>query len=133
MAIVGSFENEALHSPHPYLSNSDLVVYLRTPIVVSDTDDSFYYRDVAIVQPGQSGSSFPSTSFQDYVVVEASNDGISWKPLEDGYDASLHDDWLTRFETERGGSPNLLKPHFIQLRDHFNAGENDTCSFQTLF
>ncbi len=125
-----SFPNASLHSPHPYPAESELITYLRTPIVVSDTDDGFSYRDIAIVEPGQPGSVFPNFNFNDYVVVEASNDGTTWIPLEDGYDASLHDDWQTVYDNDQDGSEGLMKSHFINLTDHFDAGETILVRFR---
>ncbi len=130
MVTTSSFTDEALHSPHPYPADDELVTYLRTPIVVSDTDDSFFYRDVAIIEPGQNGSVFPSFNFNDYVVVEASNNGTTWTPLETGYDASLYEDWLTVYENNQDGSQGLLRSHLINLRDHFDAGETILVRFR---
>lgn len=127
---TGSFDNEAMHSPHPYPIDEELITYLRTPIVVSETDDSFFYRDVAIVEPGQSGAVFPNFNFNDYVVVEATNNGTIWTPLEDGYDASLHDDWERVYENDQDGTSGLMKPHLINLRDHFDAGETILVRFR---
>ncbi len=127
---TGSFDNKALHSPHPYPTNDEFTTYLRTPITVSDTDDSFYYRDVAIVQPGQSGSVFPSLNFHDYVVVEASSDGSIWKALEPGYDAGLYSDWLTVFNNDQDATPGLMRPHLISLKGHFDVGETILVRFR---
>jgi hypothetical protein len=47
----------------------------------------FQYDDVAIVEPGELGASFPSDEFYDYVVVEGTKNGLDWVALAPGYDA----------------------------------------------
>jgi photosystem II stability/assembly factor-like uncharacterized protein len=120
---LAGFNTPALHSAHPYEDNAESVYYLKTPVTVAASNATLAYEDVAIVEPGDPGTVFGDDEFWDYVVVEASKDGISWKALEDGYDASLHDDWLTTYNGGQNGSEALLKEHSIDLLDHFEAGD----------
>ena len=124
------FSSIALHSSHPYEDNSESIFYLKTPIIVSGDDDTFNYSDVAIVEPGEPGAVFGDETFWDYVVVEASKDGLTWIPLEDGYDASLHQEWLDAYSDELNGTADLLKDHSVHLRTHFTAGDEILIRFR---
>lgn len=117
------FVGQALHSPHPYVANVGLISYLRTPVTVAAADATFSYEDIAIVENGEDGAVYPEQNFFDYVVVEASIDGFVWVALEPGYDATLHQDWLDAYNNGDVGNSDLLKPHTINLLDHFEAGD----------
>jgi photosystem II stability/assembly factor-like uncharacterized protein len=81
----------AVNSKHPYEENKDVHYLLKTPVIInkaSDNTSRFYYRDIPMVEEGEAGSTFPSLDFYDYVVAEATLDGINWTPLLDGYDFS---------------------------------------------
>lgn len=107
------FSNGALHSAHPYKNggNEDLqsntLALLRIPIQLKDNADSatISFDEVALVEPGESGSVFGDSDFYDYVVVEGSYDGgASWVPFEDGYDASADAIWLKTFNNYTNGT-----------------------------
>ncbi|WP_082892883.1 MULTISPECIES: T9SS type A sorting domain-containing protein [Emticicia] len=102
------FTNGALHSAHPYKNggNEDLqsntIALLRIPIQLKQDVDSatITFDEVALVEPGESGSTFGDSNFYDYVVVEGSYDGgASWIPFEDGYDASRDASWEKAFNS----------------------------------
>jgi hypothetical protein len=70
------------------------------------------------VEDHQSGASFGTVSFKDYVVVEASNDtGLTWKSLGDGYDATAYDEWLNAYNANQVGSSTLFKTRLINILD----------------
>ena len=59
---------------------------LNIPIIITDFRPSIKFKEVVIVEPGD-GSSYPAARFYDYVIVEASKDGINWLKLINGYDS----------------------------------------------
>lgn len=115
-------DNMALQTSHPYLNGNDLYAYLKTPIQVNRNSATITYEDIALVEPGQPESSFGQEEFNDYVVFEASTDGLNWMALEPGYDASLYEDWSMAFETGTV-SEELYKRHEIKLLDAYSNGQ----------
>ncbi|NWF88707.1 MAG: T9SS type A sorting domain-containing protein [Ignavibacteriaceae bacterium] len=117
------FANAAIHSNHPYLDNTNYTYTLTVPIIVASSNAYLAYKDISIVEPGDPGSVFGDENFWDYVVVEATKDGLNWIQLEDGYDCRLHNDWLTAFNSSSSISETLFKSHQINLLDTFNPGD----------
>jgi photosystem II stability/assembly factor-like uncharacterized protein len=115
--------NTCLKTPSIYLVGTDHIALLRQPIIVSSDYPFFFYRDVAIVEPGASGSIFGQASFKDYVVVEATKDGINWTPIADGYDASFNSNWLTTYQNNQTGNATQLVDHTVNLTSRFHVGD----------
>ncbi|MCA9732344.1 MAG: T9SS type A sorting domain-containing protein [Deferribacteres bacterium] len=120
--VLSSF---ALQSPHPYEDAKDITAMLRIPIKVDMGDDSFSYDDIAIIELGEEGTVFGDEYFYDYVVVEGSKDGVTWIPLEDGYDSSADAEWQVHYKTKPETHPtaDLFVSHTLHLRDTFAAGD----------
>lgn len=130
------FDNPALHSEHPYLSGNgfannerEIIYQLRIPITVQDGSMSFY--EIALVEPGNPGSVFGDDDFFDYVIVEGSDDeGETWQPLLDGYDARTYSVWLTQYNNAIDGDgnstalamPELYRKRTINLQGTFDTG-----------
>ncbi len=115
--------NNSLKSPSSYLVNSENIAILSQPIVLNADYPFFFYRDVAIVEPGATGSTFGQVAFKDYVVVEATKDGLTWIPIENGYDAALNSNWLSAFTNAEQGNTSLFVDHNINLTTKFTAGD----------
>jgi len=115
--------NSSLQSFHNYLNNTEHTALLKQPIIISNEHPFFYYRDVAIVEPGETGSVFGQPAFKDYVVVEATKDGITWIPIADGYNASADATWLTAFNAVQVGNRSMLTDHNINLSNTLQAGD----------
>ncbi len=114
------FENDALHSPHPYDGLSTYFGVLQVPIIV----DTFplRYDEVVLVEPGDTPE-FGSQDFYDFVVVEATNDnGKNWIALE-GYDSRFRTSWLRAYEREEDGDASLLEEHRIDFLTKFDLGD----------
>jgi photosystem II stability/assembly factor-like uncharacterized protein len=133
--VLGNFSiqqfghaNMSLKSQSLYPVNVELIATLKQPIIVTADYPFFFYRDVAIVEPGQPGALFGQPSFKDYVVVEATKDGYTWVPIADGYNASFNSGWLNAFNNSQAGSSALLVDHNINLTSKFNV--NDTLLFR---
>jgi photosystem II stability/assembly factor-like uncharacterized protein len=117
------FSSIAMHSQHPYEDEKEIIYYLKTPITVASSDAFFRYRDIAIIETGEEGTAFGDVQFWDYVVVEATNDGLNWIPLEEGYDASLYADWEAAYDAGDEATPDMYKDHDIDLLGPFEAGD----------
>ncbi len=119
---ASGFSEGSLNSLHPYSHSKTVTALLRVPVIVASSDAILEYEDIAIVEKGNPGTVFGDSEFWDYVIVEASNGG-DWIPLEDGYDARLHSDWLTAYDNVASGTPSMYKLHSINLLDKFSAGD----------
>ena len=150
------FGDPALHSAHPYQNGSDfrrqssVEATLLIPIQVMANPDSAVVRfdEIALIQPGQAGSQFGQPGFNDYAVVEGSNDnGQSWRPLADGYNALDQADWLAQYNrnlldgTQPGernstsaGVPALFRRRVVPLlsANGFRPGEAVLIRFRLL-
>jgi hypothetical protein len=116
--------NSSLQSGHPYSASQETSGTLLVPIIISNTGNtSISYQDVAIIQPGVTGSVFGQSAFNDYVIVEATKDGLTWKKIANGYNASANTDWLTAFNANSQGSPLQTVTETFDLKNTFNAGD----------
>ena len=131
-AVATGFANGALNSPHNYANNQNYLATLLTPITVASANATLLYDDVAIVEPGESGSKFGDEDFYDYVVVEGSKDfGKTWKPLADGYDARYDTTrWLPAFRANQPGTPQMFQNHVIDLLKTFSARDQILVRFR---
>jgi len=117
--------NMSMQSPHNYAINADASGTLLTPIIVSTQGNtSISFQDVAIVQPGATGSVFGESAFNDFVIVEATKDGLTWTPVSNGYNASANANWLSAFNAAQSGSPSLSVAETFDLKNNFSP--NDT-------
>jgi photosystem II stability/assembly factor-like uncharacterized protein len=117
------FSNGAIHSVHPYANNQNYIYTLMVPIVVAPSNAFVAYDDIAIIEPGEAGSTFGDDSFYDYVVIEGTSDGVTWLPLADGYDATYDAAWLAAFNTSQSGNPTMYRHHEVNLLNRFSPGQ----------
>jgi len=120
-ALTG--ERKTLQTEHNYPDNADQTVILLHPVIVSASFPTLFYSDIAIVEPGDAGSVFGTPEFKDYVVVEASKNGLDWTALESGYNASANQVWLDAFNASAPGSKEMFVDHELNLDNTFNAGD----------
>jgi hypothetical protein len=134
-----NFENAALHSPHPYPSpDQDDIEFnfstiLKYPIILSE-DAVMTFDEIVLVEPGEIGTGYGDFEFWDYVIVEGSNDeGKTWLPLENGYDARASSTWLENYNklTEEmnstsAGEPGMFINREINMTENGNFAAGDT-------
>ncbi len=126
-----NFQSGALNSRHPYRNDREETALLLTPVIVADENAFFEYEDIAIVEPGEEGSKFGDTEFWDYVIVEATMNGIEWVPLEPGYDSNYDEDWLAYYNKETNTlDESLYRKHSIDLHEHFEPGDTVLIRFR---
>jgi photosystem II stability/assembly factor-like uncharacterized protein len=123
------FTGSAIHSPHPYADNSSPVYMLTVPIKVAQADN-LEFDEIAIVEPGESGSVWPDPSFYDYVVVEGTRDGVTWLPVAPGWDCRAYSDWLAAWNAGSTPTPSLLHHRTLHLRDTFALNETVLIRFR---
>jgi len=124
------FNDIAIHSSHPYSDSQNLTYTLTVPIIVANSEANFVYDDVAIIEPGESGTVFGDMEFWDYVVVEGTNDGISWVPIADGYDSRYDPVWLNAYNLGSSGNAFMYRTHEIDLSNTFSPGETILLRFR---
>jgi hypothetical protein len=122
------FSFKGLNTPHPYVSpelNGDSIGYtatLRTPIKFDANGMMISFREVVMVEPGESGSVFGSPDFYDYVITEGSKDfGKSWFALGDGYDSRYYTPWLTGYNSSFDSlqNSNFVPDESLLLKHYF--------------
>jgi hypothetical protein len=111
-ALSGVRKN--LQTNHPYTTSKNYSLLIRTPVKVSPTIPSFYYADIAIVEPGIENDS---------VVLEATKNGIDWVPLAPGYDASSNATWQTAYASNQSGTQQMLEQKQVDISSTFDAGD----------
>lgn len=110
-----------LHSPHPYPNNADLTFKVISPFTVSAENAILSYEDIAIVEPGADN---------DFVVVEATLDGLNWIPLIEPYDAGFNAEWLATYNANENPEHEDFIRHEINLTDFFSPGQKILIRFR---
>jgi len=127
-----NLNDNAIVTAHPYTEKEDYYYYLKYPIVVSETQNLAFikYDDIAFIETGEPGVEYPSPEFYDYVVVEATTDGINWEALAPGYDFNYSSTWSVGGKTYGSTpSPNQFVTHEINLYDKY-AGKTILIRFK---
>ncbi|HBH23181.1 MAG TPA: hypothetical protein DDY13_07125 [Cytophagales bacterium] len=132
-----NFTDRAIHSLHDYeidesLSGSGLnyTYYLRYPIIVKSDLPIIFFDEIAIIEPGLDDSDFVNPDFKDYVIVEASKDGLNWEPLSDGYDARKEDAWLSLYNSNLNGRENNFVSRELNILPTFSVGDTIVIRFR---
>jgi len=140
IATPSGFSDPALHSKHPYESpekDNDSIVYtsvLRYPLKVDDSGINFNFNEIVLVEPGETGSVYGSTSFYDYVVVEGSkNFGETWFPFADGYDSRIsltflgdYNGSISGMNSTFAGTASMFQKHIITVGTFTRFNKGDT-------
>ncbi len=118
----GGFSDPAMHTPHDYQNSAGYSFALMAPIKIAPVS-TLTFDEIAIIEPGEPGSAFGDSDFWDYVIVEASTDGIAWQAVADGWDARDDATWLSAYNGNQNGSSSMYRTRTIELTDTFAAGE----------
>ena len=138
IGIQGGFEGRQLHTEHPYESGVaggyddgySVHALLNIPIIITDYTPSIRFKEIVLVEPGEPGTSFGDWNFWDYVIVEASKDGVYWRRLIDGYDSDADPAWRTAYNIGEFGSPDLIRDRQINFSPHFSVGDTVKVRFR---
>lgn len=112
-ANAGTGERQTLQTPHPYLASKTYSATLLKPVKVASGSSQLHYADIALVEPGN-----------DAVLVEATTNGLDWKPLLTPYDASAVAAWQTAYTANTNGNSSMWNAKDINLLDTFTAGDS---------
>jgi hypothetical protein len=137
------FENGALHGPHPYPSPEidgsefNFVTILKYPVILNE-NATMSFDEIVLVEPGTDGTVFGDLEFWDFVIVEGSKDnGETWLPVTDGYDAKANESWekeynnsITGNNSTATGSPDLFVNRQINILENGNFSAGDTILFR---
>lgn len=89
----GNFPGKAAHSMHPYPKLNECFLYLNVPIIVTpdkaNGKATIKYNDIPMVDMHWMTIGESDYRLADYVVVEGSKDGLSWKSISDEYNFEL--------------------------------------------
>ncbi len=117
------FTTALLNSAHPYADAQTAIAYLGTPVTIK-TGASLSYRDVAVVEPGESGSVYGDAGFYDYVTVESSDDGDNWTVLIEPYDCRFDAAWQSAYDNAGDGNEAMFRDHLIDLTAFYATDTN---------
>ena len=117
------FSNNALHSARPYQDQQEIVYTLRYPIIIDGVKNKILFNEIALIEPGEPDADFGTEDFNDYVIVEASDNGYEWKQLGNGYDANLFSEWTVAYADESQVSESLFKVREYTLKNLFTPGD----------
>jgi len=124
------FNDEALHSVHPYENLTELIYQLKTPWLVRDSQ-FMTYRDVAFIEVGEVGSQFGDADFYDYVVIEGSKDGRTWTSVDRaGYDSRSITRWRNGADSGINGDASFYIPHELRMTRNFEIGDTILIRFR---
>jgi hypothetical protein len=132
IAKPSGFADNAIHSEHSYRNGfgidktSSFSYILTKPIKINENNPYIRFDEIAIVQPQDNGVAFGTPAFNDYVVVEGSDDGgLTWKIFANGYDATKETSWSNAYSTGLLGSSTMFRRTVINLLDNGNFSPND--------
>ena len=125
------FSDPAIHSAHPYANAIDVLYQLKVPIEVARGNALLSYDDIALIEEGVAND-YTDPNFFDFVIVEATTDGMTWTPLAPGYDARANSQWSQAYrngippgsiDSQTPGDPSMYVSHEIDLLDTFQPGD----------
>jgi hypothetical protein len=135
------FNSPALHTKHPYESpgengmSIEYIAMLRHPLKFNESGMLIEFKEVVLVEPGETGVLYGSEDFYDYVIVEGSRDfGKNWFDLIDGYDSRYDKSWESAYNSSMDIDQNstyvpaeaMLIKHSILYNPTDNLAAGDT-------
>jgi Secretion system C-terminal sorting domain len=147
ISTAAGFRSQSLNSIHPYASpdmdnrHINYWAQLRVPIIINKSNAFILFDEVALVEPNDSGYTFGTSGFYDYVIVEGSkNGGQNWYYFAPGWNCTAFPDWYNRFESDFDKNGNSLatadlslyhKRHLDMLSSgYFNGGDTVLIRFR---
>lgn len=112
-------ERKNLQTHHNYINDYEYSFIIRHPVRVAASNALLYYRDIAIVEP-----------VNDYVTVEATQNGLDWIELTPRYDARKNAAWLNAFNNGQPAAKSMFVNHEINLLDFFSPGDEILIRFR---
>src|SRR6185369_3711116 len=66
---------------------------------------------------------FGQKAFNDYVVAEATKDGLNWTSIANGYNSSAQASWLAAYNGNTPGDPSMTITENFDLKNNFQVGD----------
>jgi hypothetical protein len=143
------FSDGCINTSHPYPQSNpkDSISYvfeLKFPIKLKASGKAtMLFKEIALVEPGDAGTTWPDPAFYDYVIVEGSKDGgTTWRKLINGYDCRDQSVWVSQWNSNldaNGNSlatanPGLYKSRLINMLStgYFKEGDAILIRFRLL-
>jgi photosystem II stability/assembly factor-like uncharacterized protein len=101
---------QSLQTNHYYTSGENYEVFIKTPVTFSAGFPRIMYKDIAIVEPGDS------------IVVEVTKNGLDWITLT-SYDATLNPAWHAAYQENKRGTGTMYVQHDLDYSSHFATGD----------
>ena len=137
-----TFSHYGLNTKHPYISPEDnnksinSIALLRHPLIFNESGMLITFNELALVEPGESGTVYGNPSFYDYVIVEGSADlGRTWFALAPGWDCREYPSWETAYNSQMSsdgmnstfvGTEDMLKKKTIYYKPSDKIAGGDT-------
>jgi photosystem II stability/assembly factor-like uncharacterized protein len=130
MPDAANGERKTLHTNHNYGNNANYTALLRHPIKISNAMPIVEYEDIALVEPGETNAPFGTPDFKDYVIIEATKNGIDWQSLNNGYDARFNSNWLQSYTNGSTPTKSMFVQHQLNLIEKFNSNDSVLVRFR---
>lgn len=116
------FTSSGWSTNHPYDNDLEISWLTKKPIKVSSDNAIISFEEIALVEYQVFNN---SPVGKDYVVVEASKDGINWTSLVDPYAAIETSIWKAFFDQHAFPTEGLYRVHVIDItkNNKFKAGD----------
>jgi photosystem II stability/assembly factor-like uncharacterized protein len=112
ISLSGSSNNTSLQTAHNYPLKTELTSILVKPIIVSADNPNLFYSEVALV-----------ANDGDYVTIEGTKDGITWKPLISNYNASANTTWTNAVNSGGIGTDEMQISRSVKLTPTFATND----------
>ncbi len=111
------FDRPIVATNHSYDQLSEYVLELGVPLVVPDADALLIYEDVLVAEAVLDRPAY------DYLVVEATRDGLNWQTLTEPITSLSQPQWAEAYTNRAEGDASLLVRHELDLGTFFAPGE----------
>lgn len=114
-------------------STSDFTYTLKKPITISASNTIIRFDELVLVEGHANGAIFGTNEFNDYVVIEGSKDnGETWIPFLDGYDAEEESVWQNAITNGSPGAATMYRTRIINMKESgdFNTGNQVLIRFR---
>ncbi len=113
---LGTTQRKTLQTNHSYSTSTSYQVLVKTPITVASDAPFLYYSDIGVIEPGN-----------DFIIAEATRNGLDWIPLAPQYDAGFPGDatgaWMNAYLSKASATAPMFIDHQIDISQTFSAGE----------
>lgn len=122
--VSGFSTSVAANLTSPYQAGVEYTYRFLRPVIVASSGAIVRFKEIAILEACDDGSTYCSTGFFDYATLEGSRDGATWLPLAGPYDSRGSSLWYTAYTAGATPTPTMFQTRAVNLTPTFSAGEN---------